>query len=172
MTTTTTEPDAPAAPATGRGRADSSWRRLLEQHFLPLVVAGYLACRFFSFVVISIVAGHQDPDGIPRGPEDGVQPGYLDMTGGWDGDCLAEDCELGVRLSTRGARVAVAYDPEVVTREETPGSLVSLFKQRTRWNQGFLQVLGYWQVPMQSRGLARWCGAFRGVSDVIVGGVS
>lgn len=28
----------------------------------------------------------------------------------------------------------------MVTREETPGSLMSLLKQRTRWNQGFLQV--------------------------------
>ncbi len=60
---------------------------------------------------------------------------------GWDPECLAEDCEIGVRLSTRGATVAVAYDPELVTREETPGTLTSLIKQRTRWNQGFLQVL-------------------------------
>ena len=41
----------------------------------------------------------------------------------------------------------MAYSPEVVTREETPGTLTSLFKQRTRWNQGFLQVLrkGEWK---------------------------
>lgn len=66
---------------------------------------------------------------------------------GWDAECLAEDCELGVRLSSRGHRVAVAYSPELVTREETPGSFVSLFKQRTRWNQGFIQVLrkGEWR---------------------------
>ncbi len=66
---------------------------------------------------------------------------------GWDPECLAEDCELGVRLSTRGKKVVVAYDPEVVTREETPPTLTSLYKQRTRWNQGFLQVLrkGEWR---------------------------
>jgi cellulose synthase/poly-beta-1,6-N-acetylglucosamine synthase-like glycosyltransferase len=46
-----------------------------------------------------------------------------------------------VRLSTSGARVAVAYDPEAVTREETPDTVKSLIKQRTRWDQGFLQVL-------------------------------
>ena len=46
----------------------------------------------------------------------------LRAVGGWDRNCLAEDCEIGVRLSTRGARVAVAYDPRVVTREETPKS--------------------------------------------------
>ncbi|GMA32330.1 glycosyltransferase family 2 protein [Litorihabitans aurantiacus] len=45
--------------------------------------------------------------------------------GGWDAECLAEDCEIGVRLSSQGARVVVAYDPDVVTREETPGTLKS-----------------------------------------------
>jgi len=75
---------------------------------------------------------------------------------GWDAECLAEDCEIGVRLSTGGARIAVAYDPAVVTREETPGTLRSLVKQRTRWDQGFLQVLrkGEWKkLPTRSQRL-------------------
>ena len=84
----------------------------------------------------------------------------LKEVGGWDSECLAEDCELGVRLSTRGAKVVVAYDPEVVTREETPPTLKSLFKQRTRWNQGFLQVLrkGEWRkLPsLRQRMMARY----------------
>ncbi|GAB3574738.1 hypothetical protein GCM10027406_05190 [Leifsonia lichenia] len=71
-----------------------------------------------------------------------VRREWLSWSQGWDAECLAEDCELGVRLSSASAKVVVAYSPEVVTREETPGSLTSLFKQRTRWNQGFLQVLG------------------------------
>ena len=71
-----------------------------------------------------------------------VRAEWLYWSEGWDAECLAEDCELGVRLSSAGARVAVAYSPEVVTREETPGSLASLFRQRTRWDQGYLQVLG------------------------------
>ena len=62
--------------------------------------------------------------------------------GGWDAECLAEDCEIGVRLSVAGKTVAVAYDVDLVTREETPDTLGALIKQRTRWNQGFLQVLG------------------------------
>ncbi|HWF34150.1 MAG TPA: glycosyltransferase [Solirubrobacteraceae bacterium] len=65
----------------------------------------------------------------------------LRQVGGWDEACLAEDCELGVRLSAMGAKICVAYDPYLVTREETPDSLWALLKQRTRWNQGFLQVL-------------------------------
>ncbi len=66
---------------------------------------------------------------------------------GWDADCLAEDCDVGVRLSSAGIRTVVAYDPRLVTREETPPSVRALLKQRTRWNQGFLQVLrkGDWR---------------------------
>lgn len=89
-----------------------------------------------------------------------VRTDLLRAAGGWDAECLAEDCELGVRLSTAGARVAVSYDPRVVTREETPGSLSALLKQRSRWNQGFLQVLrkGAWkELPTwRQRLLARY----------------
>lgn len=69
-----------------------------------------------------------------------VRTAVLRSVGGWDGSCLAEDCDLGVRLSSQGFRVVVSYDPVMVTREETPDSLHGLFKQRTRWNQGFIQV--------------------------------
>ena len=88
-----------------------------------------------------------------------VRTAVLRAVDGWDPECLAEDCELGVRLSALGATVAVAYEPDLVTREETPGSLGALFKQRTRWNQGFLQVLrkGEWRrLPRRQRMLARY----------------
>ncbi len=77
-----------------------------------------------------------------------VRTDLLRLVNGWDPECLAEDCELGVRLSTLGANIAVAYDPHMVTREETPGSIGDLIRQRTRWNQGFLQVMskGYWKA--------------------------
>jgi cellulose synthase/poly-beta-1,6-N-acetylglucosamine synthase-like glycosyltransferase len=71
-----------------------------------------------------------------------IRADLLRLVGGWDTECLAEDCELGIRLSVAGARVAVAYSPELATREETPPTLRGLVKQRTRWNQGYLQVLG------------------------------
>jgi glycosyltransferase XagB len=89
-----------------------------------------------------------------------VRAALLRQAGGWDPECLAEDCELGVRLSSRGARVAVAYDPTLVTREETPAGIRAFLKQRTRWNQGFLQVLrkGEWRrLPtVRQRLLARY----------------
>jgi glycosyltransferase XagB len=88
-----------------------------------------------------------------------VDTALLKSVGGWDGDCLTEDCDLGVRLSLQGASFAVAYDPELITREETPPSLAGWLKQRTRWNQGFLQVLekGDWrQLPTRARRLFAW----------------
>ncbi|MCU4186285.1 glycosyltransferase [Acidiferrimicrobium sp. IK] len=89
-----------------------------------------------------------------------VRTPVLRAVDGWDAECLAEDCELGVRLSTLGAKVAIAYSADLVTREETPDTLRSLFKQRTRWNQGFLQVLrkGEWRhLPSRrQRLLARY----------------
>jgi cellulose synthase/poly-beta-1,6-N-acetylglucosamine synthase-like glycosyltransferase len=83
-----------------------------------------------------------------------VRTDLLRLVGGWDTECLAEDCELGIRLSVAGARVAVAYSPELATREETPPTLAGLIKQRTRWNQGYLQVLqrGEWRrLPTRGR---------------------
>jgi glycosyltransferase XagB len=65
----------------------------------------------------------------------------LEEIGGWDEECLTEDADIGIRLSAAGAKTHVIYDERHVTREETPGSLASFIKQRTRWNQGFVQVL-------------------------------
>jgi cellulose synthase/poly-beta-1,6-N-acetylglucosamine synthase-like glycosyltransferase len=85
-----------------------------------------------------------------------VRTEILRAVGGWDPECLAEDCELGVRLSTLGARTEVFYEPELVTREECPPTLAAFLRQRTRWNQGYLQTLskGYWhRLPARQRAL-------------------
>jgi glycosyltransferase XagB len=78
--------------------------------------------------------------------------------GGWDESCLTEDADIGLRLSTLGQPIRVVYDAKHVTREETPNSLASLVRQRTRWNQGFIHVLrkGSWlELPTwQQRALA------------------
>jgi hypothetical protein len=55
---------------------------------------------------------HADQRFIPLGGNTVfTRTALLRRAGGWDPQCLAEDCEIGVRLSTGGARVAVAYDP-------------------------------------------------------------
>jgi cellulose synthase/poly-beta-1,6-N-acetylglucosamine synthase-like glycosyltransferase len=76
----------------------------------------------------------------------------VDRVGGWDKQCLTEDADIGIRISALGEPVSVVYDTRRVTREETPHSVRSFVKQRTRWNQGFLQILGrgHW------RRLPRW----------------
>jgi cellulose synthase/poly-beta-1,6-N-acetylglucosamine synthase-like glycosyltransferase len=66
----------------------------------------------------------------------------LTQAGGWDQACLTEDADIGIRLSAQGVRMRVIYDHRYVTREETPPTVGQFIKQRTRWNQGFLQVLG------------------------------
>jgi cellulose synthase/poly-beta-1,6-N-acetylglucosamine synthase-like glycosyltransferase len=118
-------------------------------------------CLEYFFWFRSRLHLHEQHHFIPLGGNTVfVRTDILRMVGGWDGDCLAEDCELGVRLSALGASISVCYDPHLVTREETPDTLWSLLKQRTRWNQGFLQVLrkGEWRrLPTRSeRLLARY----------------
>ncbi|MBV8950452.1 MAG: glycosyltransferase, partial [Actinobacteria bacterium] len=85
-----------------------------------------------------------------------IRTEVLREVGGWDTECLAEDCEIGVRLSSMGAKTVVFYEPELVTREETPPTLRAFARQRTRWNQGYLQTLsrGYWRhLPQRQRTL-------------------
>jgi cellulose synthase/poly-beta-1,6-N-acetylglucosamine synthase-like glycosyltransferase len=74
----------------------------------------------------------------------------LERIGGWDEQCLTEDADIGIRLSQMGEQVRVVYEDALVTKEETPPTVQQFIKQRTRWNQGFLQVLqagAYWNLP-------------------------
>src|SRR5437764_9028130 len=75
-----------------------------------------------------------------------VRREFMEQLGGWDEQCLTEDADLGIRLSLAHARVRIIYDDEFVTREETPHTLAQFIRQRTRWNQGFIQILfkGQW----------------------------
>jgi cellulose synthase/poly-beta-1,6-N-acetylglucosamine synthase-like glycosyltransferase len=66
----------------------------------------------------------------------------LERAGGWDEQCLTEDADIGIRLCAGGGmRFRAIYDDRYVTREETPPTVGQFVKQRTRWNQGFLQIL-------------------------------
>src|SRR5256714_7575758 len=65
----------------------------------------------------------------------------MEQLGGLDEDCLTEDPGLGIRLNLSHARVRIIYDDEFVTREETPPTIEQFIKQRTRCNQGFIQIL-------------------------------
>ncbi|MFA6427699.1 MAG: glycosyltransferase [Candidatus Magasanikbacteria bacterium] len=65
---------------------------------------------------------------------------WLHKIEGWDANCLTEDADIGIKLSAAGAKIRIIYDEIHATQEETPETLGSFIKQRTRWNQGFLQV--------------------------------
>ncbi len=75
-----------------------------------------------------------------------IKRALLEQVSGWDEHCLTEDAEIGLRLSALNERVRVVYEAQHVTREETPDTVKAFVKQRTRWQQGFLQVLwkGEW----------------------------
>ncbi len=75
-----------------------------------------------------------------------IRRDLVSRIGGWDEHCLTEDADIGLRLSVSGETIRVIYDAKHVTREETPDSIGSFIRQRTRWHQGFLQVLrkGSW----------------------------
>ncbi len=67
-----------------------------------------------------------------------VRRRILDEMRGWAEDCLAEDVELSLRLVEEN--LLVKYDSEVCSRQETPSSLRSLIKQRTRWYRGYMEA--------------------------------
>lgn len=71
---------------------------------------------------------------------------WLEKIGGWDEDCLTEDADVGYKMSAQGATIEIVYDAQHTTQEETPPTLGSFIKQRTRWNQGFVQIFmkGEW----------------------------
>ena len=76
-----------------------------------------------------------------------IRHDLVERVGGWDNGCLTEDADIGLRLSALGEPIRVVYDSRWVTREETPHTVRALVRQRTRWHQGFLQVLkkGDWR---------------------------
>lgn len=79
---------------------------------------------------------------------------YLHQIGGWNTENLAEDAEIGIRISALGpGSIVLGYDPEISSKEEAPLEFSTMIKQRTRWNLGFLQTLrlGTWREFDTSR---------------------
>lgn len=69
-----------------------------------------------------------------------VKKPFLDKVGGWDENCLTEDADMGIRLRLVNAKTRITYDDRYLTKEETPSTVKSFVKQRTRWMQGFIQI--------------------------------
>lgn len=88
-----------------------------------------------------------------------IRRSVIEQLGGWN-NLLTEDCDLGIRATLAGIKMVAVYDPRLATREETPHSLIGFFKQRRRWDQGFLEVIhkGDWRkLPtLKQRWMARY----------------
>jgi cellulose synthase/poly-beta-1,6-N-acetylglucosamine synthase-like glycosyltransferase len=92
----------------------------------------------------------------------------LRAAGGWDAWNVAEDADLGLRLARLGYRVG-ALDSD--TSEEAPHELANWFRQRVRWQKGWMQTcIVHARRPF---GLVRDLGRFRAWSAfaLFVGGV-
>ena len=117
-------------------------------------------CLEYRIWFRSRLHGHASSGFIPLGGNTVfVWRQLLEQVGGWDGDCLAEDCEIGVRLSAMGKHIVCVYDPVLTTLEEAPTTVRAFVKQRTRWSLGFMQVLakGEWKkLPTWQRRLSGW----------------
>ncbi|MEB3343279.1 glycosyltransferase family 2 protein [Okeania sp.] len=51
---------------------------------------------------------------------------------------LTEDIDLSIRALLRGKKIA--FDSSIISYEQAPFNIKELWKQRTRWSQGWLQV--------------------------------
>lgn len=60
---------------------------------------------------------------------------------GWDEKCLTEDAKLGIDCSIAGFKFKILSDEKLAVQEETPNRLSTFIRQRTRWIQGFLQIV-------------------------------
>ena len=62
----------------------------------------------------------------------------LRRVGAWDAWNVTEDADLGMRLAFAGARVGALASS---TAEEAPAKLAAWFRQRVRWQKGWMQTL-------------------------------
>jgi len=60
---------------------------------------------------------------------------------GWDENCLTEDADIGIRASAAGFKTSMIYVEEMATLEEAPADEWQFIRQRTRWDQGYLQII-------------------------------
>lgn len=67
-----------------------------------------------------------------------IRRSVLEKLNGFDEKALSEDMEMSARLTEEGYKIR--YAPDVYSWQETPAELRQLFKQRTRWFRGTMEV--------------------------------
>ncbi|TFE31688.1 glycosyltransferase [Cohnella luojiensis] len=68
-----------------------------------------------------------------------IRKHVLVQVGGWDGEALAEDTELSIRVYEEG--YSIRFYPLAITWEQEPETWKVWFKQRTRWARGNQYVI-------------------------------
>lgn len=76
---------------------------------------------------------------IVPGPIGFFRRSVIMNVGGWDDDTFAEDCDLTLKVLTRGYKID--YEPAAISYTEAPENLLQLLKQRYRWTRGILQSM-------------------------------
>lgn len=69
-----------------------------------------------------------------------IRRSLLEQMNGWNIDALTEDTELTIRIYDSGYRIF--WLPHAVTWEQEPETLRVWLKQRTRWAQGNMWIIG------------------------------
>lgn len=67
-----------------------------------------------------------------------IRRSVLEDVSGWDDQALSEDVEMAARLTERN--YSIKYAPDVRSWQESPTNLTQLFRQRTRWFRGSMEV--------------------------------
>lgn len=67
-----------------------------------------------------------------------IRRDVLQKLGGFDENALSEDMELSARLTESGYKIR--YASNVQSWQESPADVQSLFRQRTRWYRGTMEV--------------------------------
>jgi len=77
-----------------------------------------------------------------------IRRSLLDAMGGWNINALTEDTELTIRIYDYGYQIY--WLPYAVTWEQEPETLSVWLKQRTRWAQGNMWIIGHYLVKLFS----------------------
>jgi cellulose synthase/poly-beta-1,6-N-acetylglucosamine synthase-like glycosyltransferase len=67
-----------------------------------------------------------------------IKRDVLEIVDGFDAKFLAEDMELSAKLIEHGYQIR--YAPDVRSWQESPSNLKQLFRQRTKWYRGWMEV--------------------------------
>ncbi len=131
--------------------------RLAQSNFAHVLIAPGPVAMFQRSVLQEIWSRWGGRDGEERGPNS------CHVSGPWEHDTFAEDCDVTLNTLLLGKRVI--FEPAAISYTTCPGWLLPLLNQRYRWTRGNLQaVYKCWrrwhEVPNPPRVLPLWLAIF------------